>query len=377
MIYADNAATTKLDEGALKKMLQCLEMEYGNASQPYAFARTSKKILNEARTQIAECINAKDNEIFFTSGGTESNNWVIKGFASLHNYDCHIVTSQIEHHSVLNAVKSVEALGIAASYIEVNAGALLDKEIFFNSLNRKTGLASIMFANNEVGTIQNVEELCNYAHQKKYLFHTDAVQAIGHIKIDVKELGVDFLSASAHKFNGPKGIGFLYIREGIRLPALLDGGNQEYGLRAGTENTAAIIAMATALENNCNNIDKNKRSVLECEDAFVKELEKLNILFVRNGSVHHLPGNISVSFPETEGEILLHRLDLKGIYVSTGSACDSMRTQISHVLRAMNLDAQIAEGTIRISFGKDNTKDEAIAIAHEIKNIIEQIRYMS
>lgn len=371
MIYADNAATTRIDENALKKMQQCLE-EYGNASQPYAFARTPKKLLKEARTQIAECIGAKENEIYFTSGGTESNNWVIKEYAASKHFDCHIVTTAIEHHAILNAAKSVEVLGTQVSYVGVDSSALINRTEFSNTLDTN-GLVSVMFSNNEVGTIQPIKELCEEAHSKHYLFHTDAVQAVGHAQINVKNLGVDFLSASAHKFNGPKGIGFLYIREGVILPALMSGGSQEYGLRAGTENVPSIVAMATALKDNCRNMKENRTLLCRCEEVFIRELNALNVHYVRNGNKFHMPGIISISFPGIEGEILLHRLDLKGISVSTGSACDSKRTQISHVLTAMEIVPEIAESTIRISFGKYNTEDDGIILANVIAEIIDQL----
>lgn len=372
MIYVDNAATTRLDDDALMKMRKCLD-EYGNPSQPYSFAREPKKELKEARSKIAECIGAKENEIYFTSGGTESDNWIIKEYAASKKFNCHLVTSEIEHHAVLNAVRSVETLGVKASFIGVDSSGLLNRNIYNESLVNG-GLVSVMFSNNEVGTIQPIKELCAEAHKKNYLFHTDAVQAVGHVEIDVNELGVDYLSASAHKFNGPKGIGFLYIREGMELPQLMSGGAQEFGLRAGTENTPAIAAMAKALSNNCTNIQNNKLFLGKCEKVLFDELDALGVDYVRNGNLNHVPGNISISFPGIEGEVLLHRLDLKGICVSTGSACDSKRTQISHVLSAMKIPKEIAESTIRISFGKYNSEKDGVVIARAIDEIIKQLR---
>lgn len=229
-----------------------------------------------------------------------------------------------------------------------------------------------MFANNEIGTIQPIKELCDIAHSKGWLFHTDAVQAIGHIKIDVKELGVDYLTASAHKFNGPKGVGFLYIKKGSPITPLLEGGSQEKGVRAGTENIPSIVGMATALKNNCQNIDDTTHLLTCVEQAFLNELKSTDLDFVVNGSENKLPGLISISFKDSDGEMLLHRLDLMGIMVSTGAACDSKTTQVSHVLKSIGLDEKYAKGTIRISFGKNNTLGDAKKIAFAIKKILQQ-----
>ena len=372
MIYADNAATTRLDEFAMEKMCQCLEV-YGNASQPYSFSRESKMILKEARAIIAECIGAKENEVFFTSGGTESDNWVIKEYVASKRFNCHIITTEMEHHAVLDSVKSVESLGTDVSYVGVDSTALINREEYSQVL-ADGGLVSVMYSNNEVGTLQPIRELCTEAHKKHYLFHTDAVQAVGHIEINVGELGVDFLSASAHKFNGPKGIGFLYIKEGVSLPRFMCGGSQEFGLRAGTENIPAIAAMAVALSNNCKDLHDNQLKLKRLEKSFFAELDALNIKYIRNGSTNHLPGSISVSFPGIDGEALLHRLDLKKIYVSIGAACDSKRTQISHVLSAMKIPFDIAKSTIRVSFGKYNSELDGKMIAKSISEIIELLK---
>ena len=238
------------------------------------------------------------------------------------------------------------------------------------SASCESKLVSIMFANNEIGTIQNVKKLAYISHEHHALFHTDAVQAVGHVKIDVKELGIDMLSASAHKFNGPKGIGFMYIKKGTPIVPLANGGSQEFDMRAGTENVASIIGMAKALEINCNSIDKNATYIKELEQELISRLKDSKIDFVRNGSNNRIPGNINLSFSGFEGEALLHRLDLMGICVSTGSACDSINTQISHVLKAINLDKKYAIGTIRISLNADNTKDEVIYIAKAIEMIV-------
>lgn len=247
---------------------------------------------------------------------------------------------------------------------------VISSEVLKQAITPNTKLVSIMLSNNEIGTIEPIKELADISHESGVLFHTDAVQSIGHIEVDVKALGVDMLSASAHKFNGPKGIGFLYIKNGVKIFPLLSGGSQERSQRAGTENIASIIAMAIALKKNCDHIKENKKHIIGLEKDLICELKKSKINFVRNGSNSTVPGNISVSFPGFEGETILHRLDLMGIEVSTGSACDSINTQISHVLRAIQLEEKIAKGTIRISLSKDNTKEDVLEIAKAIKKII-------
>ena len=366
-IYADNAATTKLNYDAFEAMKPYLLNEYGNASQPYSFARPAKKALKEARKTIAECINAKPEEIYFTSGGTESDNWAIKGVL-LHNVKKNLITSEIEHKAVLNSANSIEKLGYSVKYLKPNSKGIIDPSNLEKNITNNTGLVSIMYANNEIGSIQPIKELCNIAHQNGALFHTDAVQAVGHIKIDVQELGIDLLSASAHKFNGPKGIGFLYIKSGIDIMPYIDGGSQENSFRGGTENVASIVGMACALKNNCDHIDENFAYIKSLEVEFLKNISELN--FIKNGGQHTLPGNISISFKGKSGESLLHRLDLKGISVSTGSACNSSTMQISHVLKAIGLNEDYAVGTIRVSIGKENTIEEIHFIANELKKIV-------
>lgn len=377
MIYADNAATTKLDIEAFEIMKPFLLEEYGNASQPYFFSKKAKMALKNARKKIARCINAEPEEIYFTSGGTESDNWVIKNFG-LSTDIRRIITSEIEHHAVLNACKHMEEVGVTLTYLPVTNTGIVKSETLENCFEKEdapvasceTTLVSIMLANNEIGTIQDIKELSDIAHKHGAYFHTDAVQAVGHIPIDVKDLGVDFLSASAHKFNGPKGIGFLYVRNGSLLQPLNDGGAQEKGMRAGTENVAAIVGMAVALEKNIIHMNDNASRLSAFEDLLEKQLLDQGVSFIRNGDVNHVPGNMSLSFINQDGEMLLHRLDLMKICVSTGSACDSINTQISHVLKAIHLDESIAEGTIRISLGKNNSKEEVTAIAKAIAKII-------
>lgn len=368
MIYADNAATTKLDLEAFEAMKMFLLEDYSNPSQPYLFSRQSKKALQDAREVIAACINANSDEIFFTSGGTESDNWAIKGSAF---NDCDkraIITSAFEHHAVLRSCAAIEQLGYPVSYMMPTSDGCITSEILEKNISDSTRLVSIMFANNEIGSIQPIKELCELAHSHGTLFHTDAVQAVGHVEIDVRELGVDMLSASAHKFNGPRGIGFLYIKKGVKISPLLNGGSQETLLRAGTENVAAIVGMAKALENNCANIESNIKKIKDISKSF---LDNLTVDYILNGNGgNRLAGINSISLKNMSGEAILHLLDLKKICVSTGAACDSVNTQISHVLKAIKVPHEYAGGTIRVSFGKDNTKDEAIKIANEINKVV-------
>jgi len=369
-IYADNAATTKLDSDVFEIMKPYLLSEYGNASQPYSFSRASKLALKNAREMIASCINAKPEEIYFTSGGTESDNWAIKGIC-LPGEGKSLITSGIEHHAILNSAETVKRMGADVDYLKPTSEGVITVNELKKVITPKTTLVSIMLANNEIGTIQPIKDLAEMAHKFGALFHTDAVQAVGHIKIDVKELDVDMLSASAHKFNGPKGIGYIYIKQGTAISAYLDGGSQESALRAGTENVASIVGMAYALKKNCDNLDVNKEKITKLEE---KLLAMLNVCgsndIKKNGGNNTLPGNISLSLKNQDGEALLHRLDLRGICISTGSACDSKNTNISHVLKAIKLDEQYAKGTIRVSLGKDNTEEDIRYIADELKKIM-------
>ena len=370
LIYADNAATTKLDEDAFEAMKPYLMAQYGNASQPYMFARPAKKALLAARESVASCIGAQAEEIFFTSCGTESDNWAIKSMLFNKEKTKKVITTQIEHHAILNACRSLEETGIHTDYLPVNKEGLVVPQSLENIISNDTALVSVMMANNEVGTIEPIKELGKITHSHGALFHTDAVQAVGHIPINVKELDVDMLSASAHKFNGMKGTGFLYVKKGLDLHPFLDGGAQEHSKRAGTENVAGIVAMATALKKNCQQMELTTKKLHEIENAFIQQLTKNKVDFIRNGAKGHLPGNVSISIKDASGEMLLHRLDLKGICVSTGSACDSANTQISHVIKAIKVPREYAEGTIRVSFGVNNTEEEAIVIARALVEII-------
>ena len=375
-IYADNAATTKLDIDAFEAMKPYMLEEYGNASQPYFFSKNPKMAIKQARKDIADCIGAKSEEIFFTSGGSESDNWILREFASATDIR-HIITSNIEHHAIINTCElEKEKMRCDVKYLHVDDKGLVNPKELLRVLEEprecvascEATLVSVMFANNEIGTIQPIKELCKIAHEHGAKFHTDAVQAVGHVKIDVAELDIDYLSGSAHKFNGPKGIGFLYIKDG-KLGTLISGGNQESGLRAGTENVAALVGMATALKKNCAEIENNRKYLADLENKLLFRLQEANMDFIRNG-VNQVPGNISLSFAYVEGEMLLHRLDLKKICISTGSACDSVNTKVSHVIKAINIPEKYAKGTIRISLGRDNTEEHINTIADSIIGIL-------
>ena len=369
-IYADHAATTQLAPEAFEAMKPFLMNEYGNVSQLYSFAREPKKAVKEAREIIASCIGASSDEIFFTSGGTESDNGAIKGCALSGGREDVIITSSIEHHAILRSCAAVEQIGYPVAYLPVDhSGTVLPAKLS-EYITDRTRLVSIMLANNEIGTIQPIEELSEIAHQHGAIFHTDATQAVGHIPVDVNKQDIDMLSASAHKFNGPKGIGFLYIRKGIKISPLLDGGSQEQGLRAGTENVPSIVGMAVALKLSCEAMRERAEHLHKLEWLLLQKLTENKLDFRYNGGKNHLPGLLSLSFKGADGEALLHRLDLMGISVSTGSACNSKSTELSHVLRAIDVPEEYAFGTIRVSFGYENTEEDVERIAAALKKII-------
>lgn len=373
-IYADNAATTKLDIDAFEAMKPYLLEDYANPSGAYSFSKKAKRALKEARQTIAECINAEPEHIIFTSGGTESNNHAIKHF-TVSSDICHVVTSAIEHHSVLYAC---ENSGFERFIVPVDRYGVVSADELEKVLGRyrpviascDSTLVTIMTANNEIGTIQRIKELSEISHRYGAVFHTDAVQAVGHIPIDVQAMAIDMLSASAHKFNGPKGVGFLYSRNGLLQP-YHHGGAQEFGMRAGTENVPAIVGMAVALKKNTKEMAHNTKHLLHLTETFLTVLRSAEIDFVINGHpTERLPGNINISFKGRSGEGLMHMLDLKGICVSTGSACDSVNQQVSHVIKAIDVPADYREGTIRVTFSKDNSEKDATNIAMELIKLL-------
>lgn len=368
-VYADHVATTPLMPETLEAMLPFLKEDFGNPSSLHGWAKPARKAIDEARAVIARCINAEPEEIFFTSGGTESDNWVVKGSAG------GLMVSSYEHHAVLNAAASEARRGRDVVYVRPkvgNGGGYVMPERLSKAWKDGIGLVSIMTANNEIGTINPIHLLSEFAHKRGALFHTDAVQAVGHIPIDVREMGVDFLSASAHKFNGPKGIGFLFIRKGVKLEPLLNGGQQENGLRAGTENVASIVGMATALKLNCDRMDKTAEYLDDLTSRLRDGIDRIfpGTIYLGDGVAGQLPGFTSVSFPGHTAEGLMHMLDLKGIAVSTGAACDSKNTQISHVLKAINATNEISRSTVRITFGPENTFYDVDAILAALKMIL-------
>lgn len=369
IIYADNAATTKLDIDAFNVMKAFLLNEYANPSSKYSFSRPAKKAIKEARQSIADCLNTKSEEIFFTSGGSEGDNWILKSVAHSTSKR-HIITSVIEHHAILETCQKLEREGYQVTYLPVDNSGHISVEDLEKAITSDTTLVSIMMANNEIGTIQKIKELAEVAHENGVLFHTDAVQAVGHIPIDMEVLKVDFLTASAHKFNGYKGTGFVYIKEQNKIEPFIFGGAQEKQMRAGTENVAGIAAMATALKKNVQNMQENDKKTRAVVNALIEELRSCKLDFIRNGSDDLLPGIVSLSFKNSDGELVLHRLDLQGICISTGAACNSVETVASHVISAIGLTDNYANGTIRVSFNQDNTEEEARIIANEICRII-------
>ncbi len=371
MIYADHAATTALSSTALEAMKPWLQDKYGNPSALYRQAREPRKVIDHARETIASAIGALPEEIFFTSGGTESNNWAIKGTVFRGPEKSRgVVTSCIEHHAVLNPCEFLRRMGYAVNYLPVDNEGVVYPSTLVDDFGEPPALVSVMLANNEIGSIQPIKLLADVAHDFGSLMHTDAVQAVGHIPIDVNQLGVDMLSASAHKFNGPKGVGFLYVRKGVKLEPLLHGGAQEEHMRAGTENVAGIVGMAAALQEHIGNLDAETIYLKRLRASLVEALKETDLRFRLNGAEKRIPGSISISFYGVDGEVLMNRLDLKGIAVSTGSACDSKRTVLSHVIQAIKMPVEYAYGTIRITPGMENTPEEMRQIVSQINEII-------
>lgn len=371
VIYADHAATTALSPVALSAMQPWLQDQFGNPSTLYSLARAPRKAVLAARESIALAIGAQPSEIIFTSGGSESDNLAIKGVAFKYLGERkHLIASAIEHHAILHAFDALERYGFSVGILPANGEGIISVDDLSKELNNETALVSIMLANNEIGTIEPVQALAEAVHKNGTLFHTDAVQAVGHIPVDVNALGVDLLSASAHKFNGPKGVGFLYVRNGVVLEPLIHGGRQENGVRAGTENVAGIVGMAAALREHIDHMDEEWKHLRLLQKVLVDALRAADLVFIVNGSSHRIPGNLSLSFANVSGEMLLHRLDLMGISVATGSACDSKETEVSHVIRAIGVPPEYALGTVRVSFGPENTVEDANQVAQCLRKII-------
>ena len=369
MIYADNAATTRISDTAFEKMLPFLREQFGNASSQYSLGAKARQAIELARQSVANAIGAEAAEITFTSGGSESNSWVLRGVVeSLKGKAIHIITSSIEHHSVLNACHALESEGVDITYLPVSRFGVVEIDSVIRAIRPDTKLVSIMLANNEIGTIQPIAEIGQFLREKDILFHTDAVQAVGHIPIEVNKLCVDFLSASAHKFNGAKGTGFLYSRSVSKLPQLIFVGKQEHGQRAGTENVAGVVALSFALnESLAEMVEVEER--LKSMVALTAEGLRTSIpgIQINGEGVSRLSGTLNVTFPHASGEAMMHLLDLKGICVSTSSACNSGKDGPSHVLLALGLTEEQAKSSIRISYGRYNTIEDAETIVDNIR----------
>ncbi|MDO4200127.1 MAG: cysteine desulfurase NifS [Clostridia bacterium] len=378
-IYMDNAATTPVNADVLKEMYPMFRDNFGNPSTIYNVGKKAKEKLENARNQVAKALGADAKEIFFTSCGTESDNWAIKGAAleGLKKGKNHIITSKIEHHAVLHTAQFLEKNGFNVTYLDVDRYGLVSPEDVKNAITDKTALVSIMFANNEIGTVQPIEEIGKICKEKGVLFHTDAVQAVGHIPIDVKKQNIDMLSLSAHKFNGPKGTGALFIRKGVRIVTFMEGGAQESRKRAGTENTAGIVGMGKAIEIACDDIENKVKALSEKRDKLINELLKITHSRLNGHPTKRLPGNVNISFEGIEGESLLLFLNMAGICASSGSACTSGSLDPSHVLLAIGLPHEIAHGSLRLSLSEENTYEEIEFVIGEVNKIVNRLRSMS
>lgn len=378
-IYLDHSATTKLKQEVLDTMRPFLTQQYGNPSSIYTLGREAKKAIDNAREQVAKAINAQANEIFFTGSGTEADNWAIKGVAYANKQKGkHIITSSIEHHAVLHTCEFLEKEGFEITYVPVDNEGLLDLNELKKSIRPDTILISVMLANNEIGTIQPIKEISQIAKDNGIYLHTDAVQAVGSIPVDVNDLGVDLLSLSGHKFYGPKGVGVLYIKNGTKISPLINGGGQEKGKRAGTENVANIVGIGKAIELATKDIPTYSRHLQELRDMTTEEILKTIPHSRLNGHKEkRLPGNVNISFEYIEGESILLMLDSKGIAASSGSACTSGSLDPSHVLLAIGLPHEIAHGSLRLTFGEENTKDDVKYLLEILPPIIEKLRAMS
>ncbi|MBE5807492.1 MAG: cysteine desulfurase NifS [Clostridiales bacterium] len=378
-IYMDNAATTRVTEPVLEAMLPYFCGTFGNPSSIHGFGREAKKALDNARAQVARAMNAEPAEIYFTGCGTESDNWAVRGAAYANiKKGKHLITSQIEHHALINTCGQLEKEGFEVTYLPVDEFGRVDMDALEKAIRPDTTLISVMTANNEVGTIQPIAEIGRIAHEHGVLFHTDAVQAIGSVKIDVKAMNIDMLSLSGHKFHAPKGVGALYVRKGVRLQRLIYGGEQERGQRAGTENMASIVGLGKAIELATENIDAHNAQVSAVRDRLIDRiLAEIPYCRLNGHRTDRLPGNCNVSFQFIEGESMLLGLDMQGIAASTGSACASGSLDPSHVLLAMGLPHEIAHGSIRLSVNEENTLEQADKVVDALKQVVDRLRGLS
>lgn len=378
-VYADNAATTKVSDTALAAALPYFTEQYGNASSIYSLGMNAARAVLKAREQVANALGAKTGEIYFTSGGSEADNWAIKGAAEVgaKSGKKHIITSVFEHHAVLHTCEFLAKHGYEITYIPIDEKGLINPKDVENAIRPDTCLVTIMYANNEIGTIQPIKEIAKICHEHKVLFHTDAVQAVGNVDIDVKDLGVDMLSLSGHKIHAPKGIGALYIRAGVVLPNLIHGGAQERTKRAGTENVPSIVALGVAITEACADIPAKQAKVSAKRDRLIDELTKISQSRLNGDRQKRLCGNVNISFRGIEGESLLLMLDLAGIAASSGSACTSGSLDPSHVLLALGLDHATAHGSLRLSISEDTTDEDIDYIIKTVPEVLAKLRSMS
>ena len=380
MIYADNAATTRMSEAAIQAMVECVREDYGNPSSLYAFGQRAKERLEEAREQIAGSIGAAfSREILFTSGGSEADNQALISAAAIgaKKGKKHIVSTAFEHHAVLHTLKKLENEGFEVTLLDVHENGIVRPEEVEAAIREDTCLVSVMYANNEIGTIQPIAEIGTICRKKGVLFHTDAVQAVGHLPINVQEENIDLLSASGHKFHGPKGVGFLYARKGVVLTNLIEGGAQERGKRAGTENTPGIVAMAAALKERIANMAEEQANTAAVRDRLIEGIGKIPHSALNGDRERRLPGNVSFCFEGIEGEALLLLLDQKGICASSGSACTSGSLDPSHVLLAIGRVHDVAHGSLRLSVNEENTPEEAEQIIRGVTEVVTYLRSFS
>ena len=379
MIYADNAATTKMSEAAVHTMISVINENYGNPSSLYSIGQQAKETLEEARKTVAEAIGAEPREILFTSGGSEADNQAIRSMAEegKKKGKAHIISSAFEHHAVLHTLEKLKKEGFEITLLDVHGDGIVRPEELEQAIREDTCLVTIMYANNEIGTIQPIREIGAVCRKHGVPFHTDAVQAVGHIPVDVNEDSIDLLSASAHKFHGPKGVGFLYARKGIRLTNLIEGGAQERGKRAGTENVPGIAAMATALKEAVANMDRNAARLTANRDRLIDGLAKIPHSALNGDAKRRLPGNVNFCFEGIEGESLLLLLDDKGIEASSGSACTSGSLDPSHVLLAIGRVHDVAHGSLRLSIGEDLSGEDADYIIRSVSEVVEYLRSFS
>ena len=379
MSYADNASTTKMSKTAINAMLPYFDNIYGNPSSLYAFGQEAKEALEDCRARVAACLNCEPREITFTSGGSEADNQAIISAARLgaKKGKKHIISTAFEHHAVLHTLKALEKEGFEITLLDVHSTGLVTPEQVKDAIREDTCLVTIMFANNEIGTVEPIKEIGEVCREKNVLFHTDAVQAVGHVRVDVREQNIDMLSISAHKFHGPKGVGVLYAKKGIILTSVINGGAQERGKRAGTENIAGIAGMTAALEEACANIDENAAKTIPLRDRLIEGLDKIPYGELNGTPEKRLPGNVNFCFEGIEGESLLLLLDDKGVCASSGSACTSGSLDPSHVLLAIGRPHEVAHGSLRLTINEEFTEKDIDYIIEAVTDVVTYLRNMS